>query len=69
VLNANDAVAAGWQTLGNVRVMNLYDRYSNLNKQSQLIMIPLPPGSGLATAGIACLLGSGWVRGRRPREQ
>jgi hypothetical protein len=68
VLNANAAVAnqSIWgTTLGNIRVMNLYDRNSGLNKQSQLIMIPLPAGSGLATAGLACMFGAGWIRRRR----
>jgi hypothetical protein len=31
-------------------------------------VIPLPPGSGMATAGLACLFGTGYLRRRRLRS-
>jgi len=63
---ANAAVVGGkWgTTLGNVRVMNLFDN-GGANKQSQLIMIPLPVGSGMAAVGSVCLVGAGVCRRRR----
>jgi hypothetical protein len=67
VLNANAAVAPGgsWgATLGNVRVMNLTDD-DGTARQSQLIIIPLPPGSGMATAGLTCLFAAAHRRRSR----
>lgn len=54
-------------TLGNVRVLNLYTASTRIDYQSQLIMIPLPGGSGMATAGLACLFGVGYIRRRKQR--
>lgn len=56
-------------TLGNVRVLNLFDTRPNgplgEPRQSQLVMIPLPGVAGMATVGLAGLMGVGFVRRRR----
>lgn len=67
VQNANAAVTnpSIWgHTRGNVRVMNLTDN-GGINKQSQLILIPLPSGPGMAAAGVVCLAGGRAARRRR----
>lgn len=63
---ANAAVAPGgdWDGagLGNVRVLNLWDRSNGAPRQSQLVIIPLPGPAGLAMAGV---LGIVAIRRRR----
>lgn len=71
------AVAGSWgNSIHDVRVLNLFD-YSyfdptlvngvprGYNRQSQLVIIPLPGGAGMATVGMAGLLGLGVIRRRR----
>jgi hypothetical protein len=62
---ANYAVTHGWSGLGNVRVLNLYHSSVRTDYQSQLIMIPLPPGTGMAGTGLACMAGFGFIQRRR----
>lgn len=52
-------------TIGNVRIMNLYEVDTHELRQSQLVIIPLPGTVGLATAGLASLFGFGILRRRR----
>lgn len=59
------ADGSGWTTLGNVRVMNLWDTVSGAPRQSQLIIIPLPGAASMATAGLATMIGFGVLRRRR----
>lgn len=58
----NDAVAAGWTTIGNVRVLNLYANadYTGL-KQDQLYLVPAPAAVGLGLLGLGLV---GWVKRR-----
>jgi hypothetical protein len=50
---ANDALVQNqWSGLGNVRILNLGPSGAN---QDQLVLIPLPQGAGLATAGLLAL--------------
>jgi len=59
------ANAANWTNLGNVRVLNLWDKNNNSPQQSQLVIIPLPGSAGMAAAGLASVLGFGFLRRRR----
>jgi hypothetical protein len=54
----------GWDGIGGVKVMNLYDAAGNA-KQSQLMVVPLPPA---ALMGLALLAGVGGVMGLRRRR-
>ena len=64
---ANSAPAY-WASLGDVRVMNLWssdNQNNSTRRQSQLIMIPLPPETAMAGLGMAAIFGIGVVRRRR----
>jgi len=56
---------SNWTDLGNVRVLNLWDKNNNSPQQSQLVIIPLPGSAGMAAAGLASVLGFGFLRRRR----
>lgn len=51
ILEAN---AAGWTSIGNVRVLNV-GAAGQFNNQDMLALIPLPQGVGLASAGLLVL--------------
>jgi hypothetical protein len=57
------AQTANWTDIGNVRVLNLYE--GGNNRQSQLVMIPLPAGTTMAGLGLFGLAGIRVVRRRR----
>jgi hypothetical protein len=59
------AVAAAPTDIGNVRVLQIYHNSARTEHQDILIMIPLPGGTGMATAGLASLCGLGVLRRRR----
>ena len=62
VAEATQAVNSGnWSGLGNVRAVNLFDRYGR-HKQDQLILVPAPGSFLLATLGISAV---GYLRRRR----
>lgn len=50
----NEANAAGWTSIGNVRVLNI-GAAGQFNNQDMLALIPLPQGVGLASAGLLVL--------------
>lgn len=70
ITEAVNAVTSGsWTGIGNVRVLNLYvfDAQGNrVEKQSQLVVIPLP-ASALMGLGLLCALGA--YRGIRRRNR
>jgi hypothetical protein len=58
--------AAGkWTNIGNVRVLVVYHNSFRQEHQDQLIAIPLPPGTGMAGTGLACMAGVGFIQRRR----
>jgi hypothetical protein len=65
-LSGVTANGIAWSGFGNVRILNLYTVNSPRTEyQDQLIMIPLPPGTGMAGTGLACMAGVGIVQRRR----
>jgi len=52
-----EADAAGWLDIGNVRALNLWDLDTGAEKQSQLILIPVPAAVVLGGLGIGLI---GW---------
>jgi len=63
VAAADNAVLNGWNTIGDVRVLNLYGSDGS-NRQDQLTVIPLPPAAWAGVAGLAGVMALGYVRRR-----
>lgn len=55
---------SNWTDIGNVRVVNLYTQSVRAEWQSQLVVVPLPPGAFLGFSLLGCL---GVVRALRRR--
>jgi hypothetical protein len=63
VAAADNAVLNGWNTIGRVRVLNLYGSDGS-NHQDQLTVIPLPPAAWAGAVGLAGVMALGYVRRR-----
>lgn len=64
----NEAVAAGWTTIRNVRVLNLYTNTVRVEHQDMLVIVPTPQAAAAGLSLLAGLVVTGLVRRRRLQD-